>query len=290
MHFYEPIHLHIIINLKISTVWTDHVLSPMSQIASQPGRMTHIKSWCAHNKLVLNDDKTELIHFASRFNSSSTSDVQAKLAIGKIEVSSSPRACNLRVIMDASLCMSEHVNNVCKSAMIAFRKIGQIRQYLDENTAARLVHAFVTSILDSADSLLHGLPHSEIAKKSACPKHRCTSSSMQISHLCFANCIGFLWSIEQCLRYYCSLSRLWIPWHLASFVILLSIIFLLDNFDLRVITFWKPAARAQSFTGKERLSIPHHRAMESLTSWYSPSNNSADVQVTPKNSSVPPMF
>ena len=120
-----------------------------------------IRAWCAANKLVLNDNKTELIHFASRFN---TTPTQVKISIGDVEIVSSPSARNLGAIMDTSLCMSDHVSNIVKSAMIAIRKIGQIRQYLDANTTARLVHAFVTSKLDSMNSLLYGLPQNEIAK------------------------------------------------------------------------------------------------------------------------------
>ena len=73
-------------------------------------------------------------------------------------------ARNLGVIMDSSLCMSRHVDNVCKRALMAFRKISQIRRYLDEATTLRHVHAFVTTRLDSCNSLLYGLPVKDLAK------------------------------------------------------------------------------------------------------------------------------
>ncbi len=66
--------------------------------------------------------------------------------------------------MDSSLCMSRHVEIVCKAALMAIRKIAQIRRYLDEATTLRLVHAFVTTILDSGRSLLYGLPYKDLAK------------------------------------------------------------------------------------------------------------------------------
>ena len=120
-----------------------------------------IRAWCAANKLVLNDSKTELIHFVSR---TSTATDSVKITIGKSEISASRKVRNLGAIMDASLCMSDHVDNICRSAMVAIRKIGQIRQYLDDTTTKRLVHAFVTMRLDSANSLLYGLSQNEIAK------------------------------------------------------------------------------------------------------------------------------
>ena len=66
--------------------------------------------------------------------------------------------------MDPALSMSYQVKNVCKTAMHAIRKIGKIRQYLDQAATIRLVHAFVTSRLDSCNSLLFGLSEREISK------------------------------------------------------------------------------------------------------------------------------
>ena len=79
-----------------------------------------IRSWCSSNKLVLNDKKTELLHFSSQFRKST---LQPTLAIGNSVVSPSPHARNLGVIMDSSLCISNQVNSVCKSALFAIRKI-----------------------------------------------------------------------------------------------------------------------------------------------------------------------
>ena len=67
-------------------------------------------------------------------------------------------ARNLGVVMDSSLTLSKNVDAICKSAFVAIRKIGKIRRFLDQNTAHRLIHAFVTSMLDCCNSLLFGLP------------------------------------------------------------------------------------------------------------------------------------
>jgi hypothetical protein len=66
--------------------------------------------------------------------------------------------------MDKFMTLSTHVNNVCRSASYAISKIGKIRRFIDQATAERLVHAFVTSRLDSNNSLLYGLPGTAIAK------------------------------------------------------------------------------------------------------------------------------
>ena len=89
---------------------------------------------------------------------------QPTIRIGNAVIHPSSQARNHGVIMDPSLSMTVHVNNVCKSAMSGIRKIGQIRHYLTQKSTARLVHAFVTSKLDYCNSLLFGLPERELMK------------------------------------------------------------------------------------------------------------------------------
>jgi len=66
--------------------------------------------------------------------------------------------------MDSTLSMNNHVDKVCRNAYLGIRKISQIRHYLNRETTNTLVHAFVTSRLDTCNSLLHGLTDREIAK------------------------------------------------------------------------------------------------------------------------------
>ena len=60
--------------------------------------------------------------------------------------------------------MSRQVNNICKSASLAIHNIGKIRNYLDQPTAEKLIHAFVTSKIDFCNSLLFGLPKKQLDK------------------------------------------------------------------------------------------------------------------------------
>ena len=113
-------------------------------------------------KLVLNDSKTELIHFKSKFGKVSTAS--CSVAIGDTTIHASSRVRNLGAIMDSTCCMADHVNTRCKAAMCAIRKIGQVRHYLDHDTTLKLVHAFVTSRLDFCNTLIFGLPEQQIAK------------------------------------------------------------------------------------------------------------------------------
>ena len=60
--------------------------------------------------------------------------------------------------------MTTHINSVCRSASLALRNIGRVRKYLSQSTTERLVHAFITSKLDYCNSLMYGLPSTEIQK------------------------------------------------------------------------------------------------------------------------------
>ena len=48
--------------------------------------------------------------------------------------------------------------------MMGIYKIGKLRRYLSKDATVKLIHAFVTSKLDSCNSLLYGLPECDIVK------------------------------------------------------------------------------------------------------------------------------
>lgn len=53
---------------------------------------------------------------------------------------------------------TKHVTSTCKVCFFHFRNISKIGDCLSSADTERLVHAFITSKLDSANSLLYGLP------------------------------------------------------------------------------------------------------------------------------------
>ena len=50
--------------------------------------------------------------------------------------------------MDKSLNMEKHIQNLCHSAVAQLRKIADVRKYLTQNAAEKLIHVFITSRLD----------------------------------------------------------------------------------------------------------------------------------------------
>lgn len=115
-----------------------------------------IRSWMTHNKLKLNDDKTEFLVISSPYYQNSFT--KTHLRIGNTIISPSKTARNLGVMFDNVLNMNDHITSICKSASFQLYKIGKIRNYLTQEAAAQLIHAFVTSRLDYCNSLLSGLP------------------------------------------------------------------------------------------------------------------------------------
>ena len=68
-------------------------------------------------------------------------------------------ARDLGVLVDSYLSMSKHVNRVCPHSFLLVTLEG-----LDRDNCEKLLHAFISSKLDSCNSLFAGLPDKEISK------------------------------------------------------------------------------------------------------------------------------
>ena len=113
-----------------------------------------VRKWMSENKLKLNDEKTEVITFSSKYKPCES----VTLEIGDVSVPSAQVVRDLGVLFDQHLTMEKQVNQVCKSAHFHLRSIANIRRYLTSDAAKSLVQSLVTSRLDYCNSLLVGLP------------------------------------------------------------------------------------------------------------------------------------
>ena len=120
-----------------------------------------IDNWMVHNGLKLNQDKSELLLFTSRFR---PDPVLKSLTVVGEEIKPTPSARNLGTVFDTHVTLSKHLNTLCKVSNFHLRNICKIRKYLSEETTETLVHAFVSSRLDNCNSLLYGLPDYQIHK------------------------------------------------------------------------------------------------------------------------------
>lgn len=108
------------------------------------------------NNLKLIDDKTEMLVFFFMLNT--VPPPLYKIQVATASVISSDSAKNIGAVLDSTLSFDNHVMQICKSSFYAIRNISCIRKFLSTPTALILVHAFITSKLDSCNSLLYGLP------------------------------------------------------------------------------------------------------------------------------------
>ena len=120
-----------------------------------------VKVWSIQNKLMLNDSKTDVIFVSSKFVNSPPF---LKITIGDFEIDVANAAKDLGVTIDKHLDMKDHVSNIVHAASFAIYKIGRLSKYLDPESTERLIHVFVSSRLDSCNSLLYGLPDCQISK------------------------------------------------------------------------------------------------------------------------------
>ncbi|MCG8430354.1 MAG: reverse transcriptase family protein, partial [Candidatus Omnitrophica bacterium] len=128
-------------------------------VAETENCVDNLRTWLTKNKLALNAPKTEAANFVSIRRNGSISG----LTIDGTWIECADCVRDLGAWLDKNMSMLTHVKRTCKAAYASLYKIGRIRKFLDQTSTARLVHAFVTSRLDTNNGLLYGLPGKTIA-------------------------------------------------------------------------------------------------------------------------------
>ena len=118
--------------------------------------VTEIGHWMNINKLKLNEDKTDILLIHSRYHNKPSVD-EFNIELEKVPVTATS-VKSLGVSLDEHMIFDGYVAEKCKSSFYHLRNLSRIRKYLTRETAAIVVHAFVTSKLDYCNSFLFGLP------------------------------------------------------------------------------------------------------------------------------------
>ena len=80
------------------------------------------------------------------------------LAVGSCTVQPADSARLLGVLISPDLTLKQHISRVCDSCFDQLRQMRSVRRWLDDESTATLVHAFVVSRIDYCCSLLFGSP------------------------------------------------------------------------------------------------------------------------------------
>ena len=86
------------------------------------------------------------------------------VSVGSVDIFPVQKACNLGVWCDSHLSMSTHITKTCGAAFYWLYNIKRISKFLSKENLISVIHAFVTSRLDYCNSILYGLPSSELIK------------------------------------------------------------------------------------------------------------------------------
>lgn len=71
---------------------------------------------------------------------------------------------NLGAWFDDQLTMAVHITKICSAAFYHLHNIRRIRKHLSMDSAATLIHSFISSRIDYCNSLLYGVPKCHIDK------------------------------------------------------------------------------------------------------------------------------
>ena len=111
------------------------------------------------NKLMLNENKTEVICISSNYFCDQVSINQFSVDDTMVVPASSVR--NIGVMFDNTMSMMNQVTSLCKAAHFHLRNIGQIRKSITYEACEKLIHALITSRLDYCIATLYGITEAQ---------------------------------------------------------------------------------------------------------------------------------
>ncbi len=115
-----------------------------------------LRVWMNSNKLKLNDDKTEFMILGSP---NSLKQVKTEsIRIGDFNIKAVASVRNIGAMFDSQMKMEVQVRSMCKSAWYHLYNISKVRRLLTLDQTKTVIHAYVTSKIDSNNALLSGLP------------------------------------------------------------------------------------------------------------------------------------
>ena len=112
----------------------DEAISPMNRCISD------LRNWMIRDRLMINDDKTELILIGTRQQLGKINDV-CNISVGDYDIYPSSCVRNLGAWFDNKLSMSTRVTKICNAAFYHLHNIRRIEKYLSRDSLLTLTHA-----------------------------------------------------------------------------------------------------------------------------------------------------
>ena len=120
--------------------------------------ISDVGHWMSANRLKLNMNKTELLLAGTKHSLSVIGAFQPELHLGTDTVVAGCHVRLLGVGLSSDLSLDQHVSSISAGCFFRLRQLRRIRRSLDSDSAATLVHAFVTSRVDYCNSIFAGAP------------------------------------------------------------------------------------------------------------------------------------
>ena len=111
----------------------EHSANLHSELLQMKRCVADIRNWMRHNMLKLNDDKTELIVFALRYNQHLYSNTS--MVIGNTTVVCEPQVRNIGVIFDQVMSMRQHVNILLEQLDFILETLAELGDTYSRNLA-----------------------------------------------------------------------------------------------------------------------------------------------------------
>ena len=88
----------------------------------------------------------------------------SNITVGDYDILPTTCVRNLGSWFDSEMTMNTHITKACSAAFFHLHNIKRISKFLSHDSLSVLIHAFVTSRLDYCNSLLYGLPMTQITR------------------------------------------------------------------------------------------------------------------------------
>ena len=132
---------------------------PLEAISKLNSCLADIRRWMIHNKLKINDSKTEFIVFRSPQLKCDLSGLSVNV---ECMITQSSNVRDLGVIFDQFFNFYDHIiTAICRSTHFHIRNIGKIWNLLSYNVCSIIIHTLISCRLDYCNHSPYNLPRSK---------------------------------------------------------------------------------------------------------------------------------